>query len=29
MTRGEFGRFYDWAMKDVVAPTDEPAARSA
>ena len=26
VTRGDFGRHYDWAMRDVVAPTESTGA---
>jgi hypothetical protein len=29
VTRGEFGRFYDWAMTDVIVPTDASPAAGA
>lgn len=29
VTRGDFGRFYDWAIEDVVAPSSKPPAAPA
>jgi len=28
VTQGEFGRFYDWAMTDIIAPTEAAPAKS-